>query len=90
MVSLTALLFVVSSFAIVTIATLAYVASGRRPEMRFTLVASLLLIAALFAFSPLMFIARNPELRATFEAKAKAWAAQQREREENAHLRSAP
>jgi RsiW-degrading membrane proteinase PrsW (M82 family) len=78
--SLTALFFLVSSFAIVTIATLAYVASGYRPEMRFTLVASLLLIAALFAFSPLMFIARNPEARAAFEKKAKAWAeAQQRQ-----------
>jgi RsiW-degrading membrane proteinase PrsW (M82 family) len=76
----TALFFLVSSFAIVTIATLAYVASGYRPEMRFTLVASLLLIAALFAFSPLMFIARNPEARAAFEKKAKAWAeAQQRQ-----------
>jgi RsiW-degrading membrane proteinase PrsW (M82 family) len=60
--SLTALFFLLGSFVIVTIATLVYVLSGRRPEMRFTLVVSLLLIAALFAFSPLMFIARNPEL----------------------------
>lgn len=68
--SLTALFFLVGSLGIVTIATLAYVTSGYRPEMRFALVASLLLIAALFAFSPFMFIARNPE----------AWAeAQQRQ-----------
>lgn len=88
--SLTALFFLVGSFAIVTIATLAYVLSGYRPELRFTLVASLLLIAALFAFSPLMFIARTPEARATFEKKARAWAAQQNTRDKSSSLSSIP
>lgn len=89
--SLTALLFLTSSFAIVTITTLAYVLSGRRPELRFTLVVSLLLIAALFAFSPLMMIARDPEARAAFEKKARTWAAaQQNTRDESSSLSSTP
>lgn len=33
-------------------AALVYIAGGRRPEFRFTLVVSLLLLAALFAFLP--------------------------------------
>lgn len=88
--SLTASLFLLSALAIVTIATSAYVLSGRRPEMRFTLIASLLLIAALFAFSPLMFIARTPEARATFEKKARTWVAQQNTRDKSSSLSSIP
>jgi hypothetical protein len=80
MVSFTTLLFLVGSLGIATTATLAYLASGYRPEVRFVLVASLLLSAALFAFSPLLFLAHAPELRAACENKAKAGAeAQQRE-----------
>jgi hypothetical protein len=46
------MLFLDGALGVVTIATLAYIAGGRRPELRFTLVVSLLLLAALFAFLP--------------------------------------
>jgi ABC-type Fe3+ transport system permease subunit len=49
----TAMLFLDGALGVLTIAILAYIASGRRPETRFTLVISLLLLAALFAFLPL-------------------------------------
>ena len=46
------MLFLDGALGIITIASLAYVIGGRRPELRFTLVVSLLLLAALFAFLP--------------------------------------
>jgi hypothetical protein len=46
------MLFLDGALGILTISSLAYVLGGRRPELRFTLVVSLLLLAALFAFLP--------------------------------------
>ena len=40
------------ALGVIIIAALTYIAGGRRPEFRFTLVVSLLLLAALFAFLP--------------------------------------
>jgi hypothetical protein len=54
------MLFLTSALGIVTIATLSYLASGRRPESRFTLVVSLVLLAALFAFLPLSRVPHLP------------------------------
>jgi hypothetical protein len=48
------MLFLHSALGVVIIAALAYIAGGRRPEFRFSLVVSLLLLAALFAFLPLI------------------------------------
>ncbi|MBI3302773.1 MAG: hypothetical protein HYZ72_11970 [Deltaproteobacteria bacterium] len=59
----TIMLFLDGALGVVTIATLAYIASGRRPELRFTLVVSLLLLAALFAFLPLMPALRHETVR---------------------------
>jgi hypothetical protein len=50
--SLHMMLFLPGAFGVIVIAVLAYIAGGRRPELRFTLVMSLLLLAALFAFLP--------------------------------------
>jgi hypothetical protein len=47
------ILFVPGAFGVMAIATVAYLVSGYRPEMRFTLVASLLLLTGLFALVPL-------------------------------------
>ena len=46
------MLFLHGALGVVIIAALAYIAGGRRPEFRFTLVVSLLLLAALVAFLP--------------------------------------
>jgi len=48
----TAMLFITGALGIITIASLVYIASGRSLESRFTVVVSLLLLAALFAFLP--------------------------------------
>lgn len=50
--SLHLMLFLHGALGVIVIAALAYIAGGRRPEFRFTLVVSLLLLAALFAFLP--------------------------------------
>lgn len=50
--SLHIMLFLHGAFGVILIAALAYVAGGRRPEFRFALVVTLLLVAALFAFLP--------------------------------------
>jgi len=50
----TMMLFLDGALGVLTIAILAYIAGGRRPELRFALVASLLLLAALCAFLPLI------------------------------------
>jgi len=46
------MLFLHGALGVIIIAALAYVAGGRRPEFRFALVVTLLLVAALFAFLP--------------------------------------
>jgi hypothetical protein len=50
-----------SALGVIIIAALTYIAGGRRPELRFTLVVSLLLLAAFFAFLPFI-PAFHPEL----------------------------
>jgi hypothetical protein len=50
--SLRIMLFLHCALSVIIIAALAYVAGGRRPELRFALVVTLLLVAALFAFLP--------------------------------------
>ena len=50
--SLRIMLFLHGALGVIIIAALAYVAGGRRPEFRFALVVTLLLVAALFAFLP--------------------------------------
>jgi hypothetical protein len=52
MAHLNLMLFLHTALGVIVIAALAYIAGGRRPEFRFTLVVSLLLLAALFAFLP--------------------------------------
>lgn len=64
----TMMLFLDSALGIVTIATLAYIVGGRRPELRFTLVVSLLLLAALFAFLPFIHALRHEKVR-SYESK---------------------
>lgn len=49
---LSIMLFLHGALGVIIIAALAYVAGGRRPEFRFALVVTLLLVAALFAFLP--------------------------------------
>ena len=49
------------ALGVIIIAALTYIAGGRRPEFRFTLVVSLLLLAALFAFLPFI-PAFHPEI----------------------------
>ena len=50
--SLRIMLFLHGALGVIIITALAYVAGGRRPEFRFALVVTLLLVAALFAFLP--------------------------------------
>jgi len=50
--SLQSMLFLHGAIGVLLIAALAYVAGGRRPEFRFALVVTLLLVAALCAFLP--------------------------------------
>ncbi|MGE0681092.1 MAG: hypothetical protein AB7P69_09370 [Candidatus Binatia bacterium] len=50
--SLRIMLFLHGALGVIIIAALAYVAGGRRPEFRFALVVTLLLVAALFTFLP--------------------------------------
>ena len=50
--SLQSMLFLHGTIGVLIIAALAYVAGGRRPEFRFALVVTLLLVAALCAFLP--------------------------------------
>jgi hypothetical protein len=50
--SLHIMLFLHGACGVMFIAALAYLAGGGRPELRFTLVVSLLLLAALSAFLP--------------------------------------
>ena len=50
--SLRIMFFLHSALGVIIIAALTYIAGGRRPELRFTVVVSLLLLAALFAFLP--------------------------------------
>lgn len=50
--SLQNMLFLHGVIGVLIIAALAYVAGGRRPEFRFALVVTLLLVAALCAFLP--------------------------------------
>ena len=52
MISLYNMLFLHGTLGVLIIAALAYVAGGRRPEYRFALVVTLLLVAALCAFLP--------------------------------------
>ena len=60
--SLTTLMFLfTASLGIVTLATMGYVFSGRSPEMRFTLVVSLLVVFALLALAPLLSITNDPK-----------------------------
>ena len=66
-----ALLYIVS-LGLVAIALFAVLLSGRTPAMRFPLCVSLLLIAALVAFTPLWLIATNPAARAAFAAEVRA------------------
>ena len=89
-----AALFLAVALGIITTATLGYLFSGRSREARFALVVSLLLIAALFAFSPLLFIAGDPQARAAFEKKAHAYAQEQekgaiKQKEEKFHSEGA-
>lgn len=51
--SFSLLLCMTGALGVLTIATLAYLASGRREATRFALVVSLLLLAAFFALLPL-------------------------------------
>ena len=46
------MLFLHTALGVIIIAALAYIAGGRHPELRFTLVVSLLLLAALSVFLP--------------------------------------
>jgi hypothetical protein len=50
--SLRIIFFFHGALGVIIITALTYIAGGRRPEFRFTLVVSLLLLAALFAFLP--------------------------------------
>lgn len=50
--SLHVMLFLHGALGVIMIATLAYVVGGRRPEFRFVLVVTLLLVAALSVFLP--------------------------------------
>jgi hypothetical protein len=67
----TALLFLVVSLCIVTTATLGYMCS-RSLEARFVLFAALMGVATAVCFSPLLFLATDPDLRAAFEERARA------------------
>jgi len=66
--SLRTMLFLHGTLGVIVIAALAYVAGGRRPEFRFALVVTLLLVAALFAFLPFI-PAFHPEMIGTPEKK---------------------
>jgi hypothetical protein len=66
-----ALLYVMS-LGLIVIAFLASLLGGRTPAPRFPLCLSLLLIAALLAFTPLWLIASSPAARAAFDAQVRA------------------
>jgi hypothetical protein len=74
---------------IVTTATFAYIASGYRLEVCFVLLVSLLLIAVIFACSPLMFIAADPELRTAFQVRVRAYAEAQEQANSQSLVRAA-
>jgi hypothetical protein len=69
--SFTALLFLTCVLGIVTTATLGYMCS-RSLEARFVLFAALMGVAAGVGFSPLLFLANDPEFLAVFEKKPRA------------------
>ena len=65
-------LLYIASLGLIAIAFLAVLLSGHTPATRFPLCVSLLLIAALVAFTPLWLIATNPAARAAFAAGVRA------------------
>ena len=66
-----ALLYVMS-LGLIAIAFLASLLGGRTPATRFPLCLSLLLIAALLAFTPLWLLASSPAARAAFDVQVRA------------------
>ncbi len=72
--SLTTLRFLfTASLGIVTLAIMGYVFSDHSPQMRFTLVASLLVVFTLLTLAPLLSLTSDPEFGAAFEKKAKGY-----------------
>jgi hypothetical protein len=69
--SFTAFLFLICTLGVVTIATLGYLCS-RSLEAPFVLFAALMAVAAGVGFSPLLFLATDPDLRAAFKERARA------------------
>jgi len=67
--SFTTLLFLTCALGVVTIATLGYLCS-RSLEARFVLFAALLTVAAGVGFSPLLFLATDPEFLAAVQGRA--------------------